>query len=156
HTERGRGVKKRMEPMKMLVSAMMALSLAAGAARPQPAPHSILGKWYGMKEGSPMTVEFRQDGTAIFKVDADSNASYTCRYRVDERASPVALDLLGIRPKSFNMQCAAVVVFYDRGELEIFGNLGAPGRTARPKAIDPNSPRFDVLYLKLSRDSRVI
>src|SRR5947207_255327 len=105
-----RNVKKRMEPMKMLVGAMMALSLAASAARPQPAPHSIVGKWYGTKEGSPLTAEFRQDGTATFKVDADSNASYTCRYRVDERASPVALDLLGIRPESFNMQCAAVVV----------------------------------------------
>src|SRR5205823_1352762 len=79
-----------------LLLAMLLCGALPGLARPaQPGP-SLLGKWYGMKEGSPMTAEFRPDGTVTFKVDANSNSSYTCRYRVDEKASPAALDLLRI------------------------------------------------------------
>ena len=113
---------------------------------------SIIGKWYGLKDGSPVTVVFRNDQTVSIQSDAFSSLSFTGRYKIDSNVSPIAVDL----SIPSGMVCAAVVNFSNSGKMEIFGFFGAPGQTQRPATIDTNPKRPDALYLKLSRDSKII
>lgn len=113
---------------------------------------SIVGKWYGLKDGSPVTMVFRSDQTMSIQTDAFSSLSFTCRYKFDSSVSPAAVDLIGIPG---GMVCSAVVNF-SHGKMEFFGLFGAPGQTQRPAKIDTNSKRPEALYLKLSRDPKII
>src|SRR4051812_37988422 len=70
-------------------------------------PPSIIGKWYGFKDGGPVTVEFRNDQTMSIQTAAFSSLSFTCQYKIDSSVSPIAVDL--IIPGG--MACAAVVNF---------------------------------------------
>jgi endoglucanase len=116
------------------------------------APPSIIGKWYGLKDGSPVTVVFRNDQTMSIQTEAFSSLSFTCRYKIDSSVSPIAVDL--IMPSG--MVCAAIVNFSNGGEMEFFGLFGAPGYIQRPASIDANPKRPEALYLKLSQNSRII
>src|SRR5438477_9805606 len=85
---------KQQLPLIAVLSLCGVLALLAPSS--QAATPSLLGKWYGLQEGSPMTVEFRKDGTISVKVEANSNASFTCQYRADYGTTPVTVDLTGI------------------------------------------------------------
>ena len=113
---------------------------------------SIIGTWYGLKDGSPVTVVFRNDQTVSIQADAFSAMSFTGKYKIDSSVSPIAVDLT----IPGGMVCAAIVNFSNSEEMEFFGIFGALGYTQRPAAIDANSKRPEALYLKLSRDSTVI
>ncbi|MBK7098329.1 MAG: glycoside hydrolase family 5 protein [Sphingobacteriales bacterium] len=115
-------------------------------------PPSIIGKWYGLKDGSPVTVMFRNNQTMSIQADAFSGLTFTSHYKIDSSVSPIAVDL--IMPGS--MICTAILNFSDHGEMEFFGFLGTPGQAQRPAKIDSNPKRPDALYLKLSRDIKVI
>jgi len=117
------------------------------------APPSIVAKWYGLKDGSPITMEFRNDHTASVKADAFSSLSFTCKYKIDSSVTPIAIDLTDIPP---GMVCSAIINFSNSGEMQFFGFFGAPNYTQRPATIDSNSKRFDAFYVKLSRDSKIL
>jgi endoglucanase len=115
-------------------------------------PSSIIGKWYGFKDGSPVIVVFRNDQTMSIQTDAFSSLSFTGSYKVDSSVNPTALDVT----VPSGMVCAAIVNLSKSGQLEFFGFFGAPGHTQRPTTMDANPKRPDALYLNLSRDSKVI
>lgn len=114
---------------------------------------SIVGKWYGQKDGSPVTLVFRNDQTMTIKTEAFSSLSFTCKYKIDYNAKPIAIDLIEIPG---GMACSAIVNSSSDKELEFFGFFGAPGQTQRPTTIETNPKRPDGIYLKLSRDSKII
>lgn len=114
---------------------------------------SIIGKWHGFKDGSPVIVEFRNDQTMSIQADAFSSLSFTCRYKIDSSVSPATIDLTDIPG---GMVCSAIIRFSEHSELEFFGFFGAPGYTQRPSGIDANSKKLEALYLKLSRNAKFI
>lgn len=116
-------------------------------------PKTIIGKWYGLKDGSPITMEFRNDQTVSIKTDAFSSLSFTCKYKIDSSVNPVAIDLIDIPG---GMICSGIIKLTDNDQIQFFGFFGAPGYTQRPANIDSNSKRMDGLYVKLSRDAKVI
>src|SRR5438105_10060787 len=71
-------------------------------------PPSIIGKWYGLKDGSPVTVIFRNDQTMSIQAEAFSSLSFTCQYKIDSGVYPITVDLTGIPP---GMVCAAIINF---------------------------------------------
>src|SRR3954468_19892541 len=103
---------------------LLCCSFSAKAASP-----SIIGKWYGLKDGSPVIVVFRNDQTMSIQADAFSSLSFTCQYIVDSSVSPMAIDFTGIPP---GMVCAAIINFSSSDKMELFGFFGAPGYTQRP------------------------
>ena len=139
-----------MKTVKILLTLFLCLLYCGCYAKQN--PPSIVGKWYGMKDGSPVTLVFRNDQTMSIRSEAFSGLSFSCQYKVDSSSSPMAVDLTAIPG---GMICAAIVQFSDSGTIEFFGLFGAPGYTQRPAAIDPNSKRPEALYLKLSRDAKV-
>lgn len=139
-----------MKKAKIIFSLFLYLLYSSFTA--QAAPHTIIGKWYGLKDGSPVTVVFKNDQTMSIHAEAFSSLSFTSRYKIDSTISPITVDL--IMPGG--MACAAIINFPNEGEMEFFGYFGAPGQTQRPANIDPNPKRPDALYLKLSRNSKVI
>ncbi len=140
-----------MKKSKIILSVF--LSFLCWGLTIKAAPVSILGKWYGLKDGSPVTMEFRNDQTMSIHADAFSSLSFTCRYKIDSSVSPIAVDLIDIPP---GMVCAAVINFSNSGNMEFFGFFGAPGQTQRPANIDANPKRPDALYLKLTHDAKII
>lgn len=140
-----------MKTLKILLTLFLCLLYCGCYAKGN--PPSMVGKWYGVKDGSPVTLVFRNDQTMSIRSEAFSGLSFTCQYKVDSSSSPMAVDLAVIPG---GMTCAAIVRFSDSGMIEFFGLFGAPGYTQRPAAIDPDSKRPEVLYLKLSRDAKVI
>src|SRR5437763_15537290 len=56
-------------------------------------PPSIVGKWYGLKDGSPITLVFRNDQTVTIHADAFSSLSFTCQYKIDSSVFPIAVYL---------------------------------------------------------------
>lgn len=140
-----------MKTVKNLLTLLLCLFYCVCHAKAM--PPSIIGKWYSMKDGSPVTVVFKNEQTMSIHSDAFSGLSFTCQYKVDSSSSPVALDLTAIPG---GMICAAIVHFSDLGTIEFFGLFGAPGYTQRPATIDPDSKKTEALYLKLSRDAKVI
>jgi endoglucanase len=119
-------------------------------AAPFPA---IIGKWYGLKYGGPVTIEFRNDQTMSIQTDAFSSLSFSCKYKIDSTVSPAAIDLIDIPG---GMTCSAIFKLSGKNEMELFGFFGAPGYTQRPATIDSASKRFDAFYLKLSRETKII
>jgi|WetSurSiteA1Bulk_404760.scaffolds.fasta_scaffold23047_2 endoglucanase len=113
---------------------------------------SIIGKWCGLKDGSPVTLIFRNDQTMTIKTEAFSSLSFTCKYKVDYSLSPITIDLTDIPS---GMACSAIVKFSSSKDLEFFGYFGPPGQTQRPTSIDTHTKRPDGMYLKLSRDSNI-
>ena len=113
---------------------------------------SIKGEWYGLKDGSPIAVDFRDDQTMSIHAEAFSALSFTGQYKVDFDAKPIAIDLT----YPSGMVCAAIVNISEAGEMEFYGLFGAPGQTQRPANIDKNPKRQDALYLKLNRDKNII
>src|SRR5204863_3530385 len=85
--------------------------------------------------------------------DAFSSLSFTCHYKIDSSVHPITVDLTDIPG---GMGCSAIVKFSGDSEMEFFGFFGAPGHTQRPANIDSGSKRMDALYVKLSRDSKII
>ena len=71
-------------------------------------PPSIIGKWYGFKDGSPITLVFRTDQTMSIKADAFSSLSFICQYKIDSSVSPITVDLIGIPS---GMACSAAISF---------------------------------------------
>src|SRR3954447_25272566 len=78
----------------------------------QAAPPSIIGKWYGLKDGSPVTVVFRNDQTMSLQAEAFSSLSFTGQYNIDSSVSPIAVDLT----MPSGMACAAIINFTEDGE----------------------------------------
>src|SRR4051794_38493588 len=98
-----------MKKAKIIFSLFLFLlycSLTVQAASP-----SIIGTWYGLKDGSPVTVVFRSDQTMSVHADAFSGLSFTGRYKLDSSVNPIAVDL--VMPSG--MVCAAVVNFSNGG-----------------------------------------
>jgi endoglucanase len=114
---------------------------------------SIVGKWYGLKDGSPVTLVFRNDKTMTIKTEAFSSLSFTCKYKIDYTANPIAVDLTDI-PNG--MACSAIVRFSNDKELDFLGFFGASGQSQRPNDFEIRSKRPDAISLKLSRDPNII
>ncbi|MBN1185190.1 MAG: glycoside hydrolase family 5 protein [Bacteroidales bacterium] len=114
--------------------------------------YSIIGEWYGLKDGSPITVDFRNNQTISIHAEAFSALSFTGQYKIDFGAKPIAIDITD----PSGMVCAAIINISDAGEMEFYGLFGAPGQTQRPANIDKNPKRPDALYLKLNRDKKII
>jgi endoglucanase len=112
----------------------------------------ILGKWYGLKDGGRITVEFRNDQTMSIHSEAFSALTFTGQYQIDYDVEPITVDL--ILPDG--IVCAAIMSISNDGTMEFYGFFGAPGYTQRPESVDTNPKRPDALYLKLSRDIKII
>lgn len=112
---------------------------------------SILGEWYGLKDGSPVTVKFKADQTISIHAEAFSELCFTGQYEFDFNTEPISLDV--ILPSG--MVCAAIINISDKEEMELYGFIGVPGQIQRPKNIDKNPKRPDGLYLKLIRDEKI-
>ncbi|MGH2643919.1 MAG: glycoside hydrolase family 5 protein [Chitinophagaceae bacterium] len=139
-----------MKKTKILLSILTLMLFSTFLARAT-AP-SILGKWYGLKDGSPVTVVFNKDQTMSIQTDAFSSLSFTGSYKIDSTVHPVAVDVT----IPGGMVCAAIINFSGDGRLEFFGFFGAPGQTQRPAMINANPKRPDALYLNLSRNAKDI
>jgi endoglucanase len=140
-----------MKPVRNLLALYLCLVYCGGSAKAmQP---SIIGKWYGTRDGSPITVVFKSDQTMSIHTEAFSSLSFSCRYKVDSSDNPIAVDLSDIPG---GMICAAIVRFSDPASMELSGLFGAPGYTQRPAQFDPDPKRPEALYLKLSRDAKTV
>lgn len=111
---------------------------------------TIVGKWYGLKDGSPITVFFNEDKTMSIYAEAYSSLSFNGSYKTDLSTNPIELDLT----LPGGMICAAIVSFSGDSEMEFYGIFGAPGYTKRPDSIDKNPKRPEALYLRLSRNPK--
>ena len=138
---------KKVNPLSSFIFVLICWGFAVQAA-----PISLVGKWYGLKDGSPITLEFRNDQTMSIYAEAFSALSFTGQYKVDSAARPMKVDL----DIPGGMTCSAIVSFSDKGEMELFGFFGAPGYTQRPTQIEISSTRVDALYLKLSRNANLV
>src|SRR5436853_4282152 len=127
-----------MKKVKIILSLFLSLLYCSFTVKA--APPSIIGTWYGLEDGSPVTVVFRNDQTMSIQAEAFSSLSFTCQYKIDSSVSPIAIDLTGIPA---GMICTAIVNFLNPGKMEFFGLFGAPGYTQRPATIDSNPKRPD-------------
>jgi endoglucanase len=139
-----------MKKIKIIFTSFVCMVCCAFTVKA--ASPSIIGKWYGLKDGSPVTVVFIDGQSMSIKDEAFSSLSFTCHYKIDLKASPVTIDLFDIPG---GMVCSGIMKFSDQGTMELFGFFGAPGQTQRPGNIDTRPKRVDALYLKLSRDSKI-
>jgi hypothetical protein len=67
----------------------------------------IIGTWYGLKDGSPVTVVFRNDQTMSIHADAFSSLSFTCQYKIDSCIIPMDFYLAFPR----GMSCDEIAYF---------------------------------------------
>jgi endoglucanase len=139
-----------MKKIKTILPLLLCLLLFGFTVQAAP---SIIGKWFGLKDGSPVIVDFRNDQTMSIQADAFSSLSFTCRYKIDSSVSPATIDLIDIPG---GMVCSAIIRFSGNSDMEFFGFFGAPGYTQRPASIDANSKKLEALYLKLSRAAKMI
>ena len=113
---------------------------------------SIIGEWYGLKDGSPVTVKFNDDQTMSMHAEAFSGLSFAGQYKINFDVDPIAIDLT----LPSGMVCAGIISFTAAKEMEFYGFFGAPGQTQRPAKIEKDTQRPDAIYLKLNRDKSVI
>src|SRR3954447_16786698 len=107
-----------MKKVKTILSLFLCLLYFSSTVKA--APPSIIGKWYGLKDGSPVTVVFRKDQTMSIQAEAFSSLSFTGKYKIDSGVSPIAVDLT----TPSGMACAAIVNFSHPGEMDFFGFFG--------------------------------
>lgn len=139
-----------MKKLKIVFSLFVCLLISVLTVNA--ASNSIIGKWYGLKDGSPVTMTFIDNQSMSIKDDAFSSLSFACHYRIDLKTTPATIDLFDIPS---GMVFSGIIKFSADGTLELFGFFGAPGQTQRPSNMDSNSKRLDAFYIKLSRNSRL-
>src|SRR3954447_9395937 len=104
-----------MKKVKTILSLFLCLLYFSSTVKA--APPSIIGTWYGLKDGSPVTVIFRNDQTMSIQATAFSSLSFTGKYKIDSSVNPIAVDLT----IPGGMVCAAIVNFSNPGKMEFFG-----------------------------------
>lgn len=140
-----------MKKVRFILLTLLSI-LCFGCVTQSDKSSSILGEWYGLKDGSPVTVKFMDDQTMSIDAEAFSGLSFTGQYKINLDDEPIAIDLT----LPSGMVCAAIINFSDAKEMEFYGVFGAPGQTQRPAKIEKNPLRPDAIYLKLNRDKKVI
>lgn len=140
-----------MKKVRFILLTLLSI-LCFGCVTQSDKSSSILGEWYGLKDGSPVTVEFKDDQTMSLDAEAFSGLSFTGRYKINLDVEPIAIDL--ILPSG--MVCAAIISTSGVEEMELYGFFGMPGQIQRPEDVDKNPKRPDAIYLKLNRDKKVI
>mgnify|MGYP001401448132 CR=1 FL=1 len=127
-----------------------ALALAAASCTPKT---NLEGTWYGQQHNTLLTVTFNPDSTLEMTCEASSNFSMKARYSLDERTSPMQIDLT---ETGKGMTGAGIVRVNPDRTLELCIDFGAMGAPKRPTEFNSQPASMATVYYKLTRDKESV
>lgn len=110
---------------------------------------NLEGTWYGQQYNSLLTVTFHPDSTFEMACEASSNLSMKVRYSLNDRTSPMQIDLTG---DGNGMSGAGIVRINPDQTLELCIDFGAMGAPNRPTEFNSQPTSMTTMYYKLTRD----
>lgn len=128
--------------------AVLALTTASCASRP-----NLEGTWYGQQYQSLLTVTFNSDSTLEMTCEASSSTSMKARYSLNERTSPMQIDLT---ETGKGMPGAGIIRINPDQTLELSIDFGAMGAPNRPTQFDTAPKIMTTAYFKLTRDKESV
>lgn len=133
-----------------LLTWMVALTLTAASCTQKP---NLKGIWYGQQYKSLLTVTFNPDSTLEMSCEASSNISMKARYSLNDRTSPMQIDLI---ESNSNMLGAGIVRINPDQTLELNIDFGAMGTPNRPTEFNSQSSSMTTMYYKLTRNKESV